>query len=73
MDKGQGTGLPNSSILPTRYAVAGDIEYLTKDKQVSKTIIIKGDTGAGMSKGTHLAMDYEGRLKDKIWEVFDSS
>ena len=72
MDK-QGSALPDSRILPTKYAVAGEIEYLTKDKQVQKKIIIKGDTGAGVSKGTHIAMDYEGRLQDKIYEVFDSS
>ena len=26
-----------------------------------------------IQKGQKIAMDYEGRLKEKIWEVFDSS
>ena len=32
-----------SRILPTKFAVAGEEEYLTNDKQVSKKIIISGE------------------------------
>ena len=64
--------MPDSRILPTKFAVAGQEVYLTDDKQVSKKIIVAGEF-MPIQKGQKIAMDYEGRLKEKIWEVFDSS
>ena len=52
--------------------MAGEVIYLTDDRELSKKILISGDEGPPWSReGCEVLLDYEGRLSDKLDEIFD--
>ena len=61
------------SIIPCAFRVAGEVEYLTDDHEVFKKVLISGDEGTWYQKGMPVLVDYEGRLSDKLDEIFDKS
>ena len=62
------------AVIPCSFKVAGETIYLTDDHEVEKKILISGDEGLPWCRdGMKVLVDYEGRLANKLDEIFDQS